>query len=61
LTYKTMPAVIGFIAFHITAFDQGGKYLTGHFDKDYVITNNQSVGPPNLGTLSTSNPPMLVF
>jgi len=51
----------GFIAFHITNYSQGGQYLEGYFDKDYVITNPQGAGSPNPSVHSTSNPPQLVY
>jgi len=61
-TKNSLSPISGFIAFHITAYDQGGQYLQGRFDKDYVITNPQSIGSPtNPGTPSTSNAPQLVY
>ena len=42
LVAKTMAPILDFIAFHITGYSQGGKYVEGYFDKNYVITNPQS-------------------
>jgi hypothetical protein len=53
--------VLGFVAFKIEAVDQGSKYIQGHFDKDFNITNAALVGPPTPDTLSTPNPPKLVY
>ena len=61
LVANTDAPILGFIAFHITGYDQGAHYIEGYFDKDYVITNPQSIGPPDPGTPSTSNAPQLVF
>ena len=60
LIEKTDSKILNFIAFHITGYSQGGKYVEGYFDKNYVITNPQSgTGvPPN--NYSTSNAPQLV-
>ena len=52
--------VLGFVAFHIEAVSQGGKYIQGHYDKDFNITNAAGVGGSAPGTLSTPNPPRLV-
>lgn len=41
LNPKDMAPIKDFIAFHITDYSQGGKYIEGYFDKDYVITNPQ--------------------
>jgi len=38
----------------------GGKYIQGHYEKDYNITNALGAGPPIPGTLCTANPPRLV-
>jgi hypothetical protein len=58
-TYSATP-VLGFVAFRIEAVSQGSKYIQGHYDKDFNITNAAGVGPPTPGTLSTPNPPKLV-
>ena len=57
---KTFTPVLGFVAFEIEAVSQGGKYIQGHLDKDYIITNATAIGSPTGGTLSTTNPPKLV-
>jgi Flp pilus assembly protein TadG len=60
LTLKTFTPVLGFVAFKIEAVNQGVKYIQGHFDNDYIITNATGIGSPIAGTLSTTNPPKLV-
>jgi hypothetical protein len=52
--------ILGFVAFKIEAVNQAGKYIQGHFDKDFNINNAAGIGPPTSGTLSTPNPPKLV-
>ena len=52
--------VLGFVAFRIEAVSQSAKYIQGHYDKDFNITNAAGIGPPTPGTLSTPNPPCLV-
>jgi hypothetical protein len=41
LTEKTFAPILDFIAFHITSYSQGGQYVEGYFDKNYVVTNPQ--------------------
>jgi hypothetical protein len=53
--------VLGFVAFKIEAVSQTSKYIQGHFDKNFNITNAAGVGRPTSGTLSTPNPPKLAF
>jgi len=60
ITLKSSTPVLGFVAFKIEAVSQGAKYIQGHFDKDFNITNAASSGPPTPGTRSTPNPPCLV-
>jgi hypothetical protein len=60
MTSKTFTPVLGFVAFNIEAVFQGAKYIQGHFDKNYIITNATGIGSPTADTLSTSNPPKLV-
>jgi hypothetical protein len=60
MTAKTFTPVLGFVAFNIEAVSQGAKYIQGHFDKNYIITNATGIGSPTADTLSTSNPPKLV-
>ena len=60
LTAKTMAPILGFIAFHITGYSQGGQYIEGFFDKNYVILDPQGGVVPPGPTLSTSNAPQLV-
>jgi hypothetical protein len=52
--------ILGFVAFKIEAVSQSGKYIQGHFDKDFNINNASGIGPPTSSTLSTPNPPKLV-
>lgn len=52
--------VLGFVAFKIEAVSQSGKYIQGHYDKDFNITNAAGIGAPTPGTLSTPDPPCLV-
>jgi len=61
LLANTMAPVLGFVAFHITNYSQGDKYVEGYFDKNYVITNPPGAGSPNPNVSSTSNPPQLVY
>ena len=61
LVADTEAPILGFIAFHITGYSQGGKYVEGYFDKEYVITNPQSIGLPNPNIPSTPSPPKLVY
>jgi len=61
LLAKTTAPILGFVAFHITGYSQGEKYIEGYFDKDYVIANPQGAGSPNPNVSSTSNPPQLVY
>jgi hypothetical protein len=61
LVEKTEAPILNFIAFHITGYSQGGQYVEGYFDKNYVITNPQKgSGTPNPGTIYISNAPQLV-
>jgi hypothetical protein len=61
LIADTSAPILGFIAFRITGYSQGGQYIEGYFDKEYVITNPQGVGPPNPTIPSTPSPPKLVY
>ena len=56
LVADTDAPILGFIAFHITGYSQGGQYIEGYFDKEYVITNPQGIGLPNPNIPST--PPL---
>jgi hypothetical protein len=62
LTVKTQADVQGFIAFHITDFSQGGRYIQGYFDKSYTIENPQT-GSSNVPTnpYSIAISPQLVY
>jgi hypothetical protein len=60
MTKNSSTPVLGFVAFKIEAVNQSSKYIQGHFDKDFNITNAAGVGPPTSGTLSSPNPPKLV-
>lgn len=61
LVADTSAPILGFIAFHITGYSQGGQYVAGYFDKEYVITNPQGVGLPNPTVPSSPSPPKLVY
>ena len=60
LVANTDAPILGFIAFHITGYSQGGQYIEGYFDKEYVITNPQSGSRQTHEPLSTPNAPQLV-
>jgi len=58
---QTPTPVLGFVAFKIEAVSQGSKFIQGHFDKDYNITDDVLVGSPSdPNDQSTPNPPKLV-
>ena len=60
LTKKEFAEIKDFIAFHITGYSQGGKYVEGYFDKNYVVTNPQKgFGVPS-NPYSTPSAPQLV-
>ena len=61
LTEKTFAPILDFIAFHITGYSQGGHYVEGYFDKNYVITNPQAGKGVPTHSYSTSNSPQLVY
>jgi hypothetical protein len=61
LVEKTMAPILGFIAFRITGYSQGGQYIEGYFDKEYAITNPQGVGPSNPSVPGSPSPPKLVY
>jgi hypothetical protein len=61
LVADTEAPILGFIAFHITGYSQGGQYVEGYFDKNYAITNPQGVGLPNPNIPSSPSPPKLVY
>ena len=44
MTSNTSTPVLGFVAFKIEAVSQGGKYIQGHYDKDFNITNAVGIG-----------------
>jgi hypothetical protein len=56
-----LKPILGFVAFKIEAVNQGSKYIQGHFDKSFEITNAVGTGLPPSGSPSTSNPPKLVY
>ena len=60
LTEKTFAEIKGFIAFHITGYSQGGHYVEGYFDKNYVITNPQKGTGTPANPYSTPSAPQLV-
>jgi Flp pilus assembly protein TadG len=61
LVEKTMAPILGFVAFHITGYSQGGQYIEGYFDKEYAIANPQGIGLPSSGVPSSPSPPKLVY
>jgi Flp pilus assembly protein TadG len=61
LTEKTFTEIKDFIAFHITGYSQGGQYIEGYFDKNYVITNPQKSSSKPTNSYSTPNAPQLVY
>jgi hypothetical protein len=60
LTEKTFAPIKDFIAFHITGYSQGGQYVEGYFDKNYVITNPQGGTGKPTNPYSTPSAPQLV-
>ena len=60
LTKKEFAEIKDFIAFRITGYSQGGKYIEGYFDKNFVITNPQSGTGKPTNPYSTSSAPQLV-
>ena len=62
LVHKQTAAVQGFIAFHITGFNQGGKYIRGYLDKNIISNPYQNItgffGAP---APTIFNPPQLVY
>jgi hypothetical protein len=60
LTEKTFAEIKDFIAFHITGYSQGGQYVEGYFDKNYVITNPQKGSGKPTSPYSTPSAPQLV-
>lgn len=51
---KDTRQVEGFVAFKITGGSQGGKYLNGYFDKNFVTAGQGVSGGPNYGIYGTS-------
>jgi len=60
LTAKEFAPIKDFIAFHITGYSQGGQYVEGYFDKNYVITNPQTGKGVPSNPYSTPSAPQLV-
>jgi Flp pilus assembly protein TadG len=60
LVEKTKAPILDFIAFHITGYSQGGQYVEGYFDKNYVITNPQKGKGVPSNPYSTPSAPQLV-
>lgn len=60
LTKKEFAEIKDFIAFRITGYSQGGRYIEGYFDKNFVITNPQSGTGKPTNPYSTSSAPQLV-
>lgn len=64
LVADTDAPVLGFIAFHITGYNQGGQYVEGYFDKTVISNPDQNItGLPNpaYNAPPNSNPPQLVY
>jgi Flp pilus assembly protein TadG len=62
LVEKTSAPILGFIAFHITGFDQGAKYIEGYFDKTIISNPYQDItGLPESTAPTIFNPPQLVY
>jgi len=53
--------ILGFVAFYVEAANQAGKYIQGHFDKSFNITNAMGIGLPPANSPVTPNPPKLVY
>lgn len=60
LTKKEFAPIKDFIAFHITGYSQGGQYVEGYFDKNYVVTNPQKGTGKPTNPYSTPSAPRLV-
>jgi len=60
LVEKTSAPILDFIAFHITGYSQGGQYIEGYFDKNYVISNPQKGSGVPSNPYTTANSPQLV-
>ena len=62
LVANTEAPILGFIAFHITGYNQGGKYVEGYFDKTVISNPYQNISPTIPTTAPTIfNPPQLVY
>jgi len=62
LVANTDAPVLGFIAFHITGYNQGGKYVEGYFDKTVISNPYQNItGLPGSTAPTIFNPPQLVY
>jgi len=62
LTANQWADVLGFIAFHITGYNQGGKYVEGYFDKTVISNPYQNItGLPGSTAPTIFNPPQLVY
>jgi hypothetical protein len=61
LTTNTEKPILGFIPFHITGYNQGGKYIEGYFDKTVISNPYQDItGLPGSTAPTIFNPPQLV-
>jgi hypothetical protein len=49
--------ILGFVAVYVEAANQAGKYIQGHFDKSFNITNAMGIGLPPANSPGTPNPP----
>jgi Flp pilus assembly protein TadG len=62
LVANTEAPILGFIAFHITGYNQGGKYIEGYFDKNVISNPYQNItGLPSPIAPTSFNPPQLVY
>ena len=58
----TEAPILGFIAFHITGYNQGAKYIEGYFDKTVISNPYQNItGLPGSTAPTIFNPPQLVY
>jgi Flp pilus assembly protein TadG len=62
LVANTEAPILGFIPFHITGYNQGGKYVEGYFDKTVISNPYQNItGIPPSTAPTSFNPPQLVY
>ena len=62
LVADTDAPILGFVAFHITGYNQGGQYIEGYFDKTVISNPYQNItGLPGSTAPTIFNPPQLVY